>query len=487
MSIWKQFSGQWTVTQAAQAKGAGTWPGIPGAPTIGTATAGVGEVSVAFTAPSDTGYPTTLTFEVTSSPESITATGSASPIVVTGLTNGTEYTFTVTATNDTGTGPASAASNAATPIQAGAIWYVGANASGMFGNATIANGNYNTITEGAYGYASYTRITGRANQLALRSNGTMWSWASNGWGESGTNNTITRSSPVQIGSLTTWASVASPNANGLAVKTNGTLWAWGNNQQGVFGNSRSQGDGFGAVSSPIQIGASTDWSELFAAYSAVLAIKTDGTLWAWGQNDQGTLGQNNTISRSSPVQIGSDTNWSKITMGAPGGSSVHCLAVKTDGTLWAWGYGIYGNLFTNNNISVSSPVQIGSDTDWAEVSAGLWSSFAIKTDGTMYAAGYESGYGQLALSSRNVSRSSPTQVGALTTWLKVTASYYSSVAVKTDGTLWSWGNNAQGQLGQGTTGAGTSRSSPVQIGSDTDWALTESINISTSTNRALKV
>jgi len=71
MPQWKQFSGNWTVTQQAQAKGAGTWPGIPGAPTIGTATAGVGEVSVAFTAPSDTGYPTTLTFEVTSSPPSI--------------------------------------------------------------------------------------------------------------------------------------------------------------------------------------------------------------------------------------------------------------------------------------------------------------------------------------------------------------------------------------------------------------------------------
>ena len=485
--LWKQFSGNWTVTQAAQAKGAGTWPSPPGAPTIGTATAGVGEVSVAFTAPANPGYPTTLTYEVTSSPDSITATGSASPIVVTGLTNGTEYTFTVTATNDTGTGPASAASNAATPIQAGAIWYVGANASGMFGNATIATGNYNTITEGAYGYASYTRITGRANQLALRANGTMWSWASNGWGESGTNSTITQSSPVQVGSLTTWASVASPNANGLAVKTNGTLWAWGNNQQGVFGNSRSQGDGFAAVSSPIQIGASTDWAELFYGYQNVLAIKTDGTLWGWGHNTGGTLGINNTISRSSPVQIGSDTNWAKVALGTSGGSSEHCLAIKTDGTLWAWGKNDYGNLGTNNTISRSSPVQIGSDTNWSEVSGALFASIAVKTDGTMYSWGYDSGYGQLGQSTRNLSKSSPTQIGALTTWLKATGSYYSSVAVKTDGTLWSWGNNNAGQLGQGTTGIGTSRSSPIQIGSDTNWALTESNNTSTATNRAIKV
>jgi alpha-tubulin suppressor-like RCC1 family protein len=484
---WKQFSGQWTVTQAAQAKGAGTWPRLPGAPTIGTATAGVGEVSVAFTPPASSGYPPALTYEVTSSPGSITASGSVSPITVTGLTNGTEYTFTVIATNDTGTGPASAASNAATPIQAGAIWYVGANSNGMFGNATIANGNYNTITEGAYGYASYTRTTGRGNQLALRANGTMWSWASNGSGESGTNSTINRSSPVQVGSLTTWASVASPQANGLAVKTDGTLWAWGNNQQGVFGNSRSQGDGFAAVSSPIQIGASTDWAELFAGYHNVIAIKTDGTLWGWGHNTGGTLGINNTISRSSPVQISSDTNWAKVAVGVSGGGQDHCLAIKTDGTLWAWGDNDYGNLFTNNTIAYSSPVQIGSDTDWSEVSGGLFASYAVKTDGTMWSAGYDSGYGQLGLGTRSIDKSSPTQIGALTTWLKATGGYYSNVAVKTDGTLWSWGNNNAGQLGQGTTGSATSRSVPTQIGSDTNWALTESNNLSTGTHRAIKV
>lgn len=109
------FSGLWTSRQQLQAKGANTWPAVPGAPTIGTATAGNATASVTFTAPSDTGFPTTLTYTVTSSPGGFTGTGSSSPITVSGLSNGTAYTFTVRATNATGISAASAASNSVTP------------------------------------------------------------------------------------------------------------------------------------------------------------------------------------------------------------------------------------------------------------------------------------------------------------------------------------------------------------------------------------
>ena len=172
----------------------------------------------------------------------------------------------------------------------------------------------------------------------------------------------------------------------------------------------------------MQIGALTNWAQVSAGYNTSLAVKTDGTLWAWGRNNSGQLGDNTLITKSSPVQIGALTNWAQVSGG--GTPSVgYSLAVKTDGTLWAWGannrFGQpYGTLGDGTIIDKSSPVQIGALTNWAQVSAGSTNSLAVKTDGTLWAWGL-SGFGELG-DGTTIGKSSPVQIGALTGWNKTT-------------------------------------------------------------------
>ena len=178
-------------------------------------------------------------------------------------------------------------------------------------------------------------------------------------------------------------------------------------------------------SSPVQIGALTTWSKISAGHSWALAIKTDGSLWAWGRNITGQLGDGTTTSRSSPVQIGSDYDWSS-TFGK------RCtIAIKTNGTLWAWGDGsMYGQLGLNNTTQYSSPVQVGVLTNWLQIAGGGYLNKAIKTDGTLWVWGYNSA-GSLGLSGVNgTGTSSPTQVGALTTWISVAAGSYYGIATR---------------------------------------------------------
>jgi hypothetical protein len=196
------------------------------------------------------------------------------------------------------------------------------------------------------------------------------------------------------------------------------------------------------------------------AFSA--AIRTDGTLWTWGDGANGSTAHGDVIDHSSPVQVGSLTNWSKLFLSRAG--TAHAL--KTDGTLWGWGVNShYGQIGDGTTIARSSPVQIGAETDWTVLGGGSKHTLAIRNNGQLFAWG--KGYqGQLGLGNATFSNPSPVQVGALSTWKAVGSGGNHSVALKTDGTLWTWGNGDYGALGQGDV---IKRSSPVQVGSLTTW------------------
>jgi YD repeat-containing protein len=234
------------------------------------------------------------------------------------------------------------------------------------------------------------------------------------------------------------------------------LWACGINDTGRLGDNTVV-----SKSSPIQIGALTDWLVVSPGGDATAAIKTSGTLWTWGSANRGVLGSNSiTPPRSSPVQVGSLTNWATLSTG-----NRHTLAVKTDGTLWAWGYNRDGAIGDSSVANRSSPVQVGALTNWKLPATGSQRSCSIKTDGTLWAWGLNI-FGQLG-DGTVINRSSPVQVGALTDWLDISGGSANTLSTKTDGTLWAWGYNGQGQLGDGTV---ITRSSPVQVGANTNWS-----------------
>lgn len=311
------------------------------------------------------------------------------------------------------------------------------------GSLTNWNGE---ISHGGQGFSHF-----------IKTDGTLWATGFNGGaGYLGNASIFSVSSPVQIGSGSTWSKIYAGSTMTGAIKTDGTLWTWGSNQYGQLGIDQPTYLNF---SSPTQVGTLTTWSKISCWAYGMHAIKTDGTLWVWGSQGEEQGSGTSTTTYSSPVQIGSGTDWASVS-----GGSTMVLATKTGGTLWAWGQNYSGQVGDGTTTSRSSPVQIGSLTTWSKVFACGTSSFAIKTDGTLWAWG-DNYYGNLGLGD-TTNRSSPVQVGALTNWSSLSNVSSGVVALKTDGTLWSWGNNGSGQLGLGDT---VNRSSPVQIGSLTTW------------------
>jgi alpha-tubulin suppressor-like RCC1 family protein len=334
---------------------------------------------------------------------------------------------------------------------------------GSNGNGTLGDGT--TISKSSPVQVGFTTnwlyvSTGGdvGTTVATKSDGTLWSWGGNSSGELGQGDVINRSSPTQVGALTDWDQISMGFASVAAVKSNGTLWTWGSN-----GSSGTLGDGQRLInrSSPAQVGALTNWLIASVGSLHCAAVKTDGTLWTWGANSFGQLGTTNVISRSSPVQVGALTNWYRA---SAGGS--HTVATQTGGTAWAWGQNNEGQLGQSNVLRRSSPVQIGALTDWAQIAGGVEHTGAVKTGGTLWMWG-RNNEGQLGNASVD-SASSPIQIGALTTW-SVAAPGRSSIsaALKTDGTLWTWGSGDNGALGSNT--ASIPRSSPVQVGALTGW------------------
>ena len=266
-----------------------------------------------------------------------------------------------------------------------------------------------------------------------------------------------KSSPVQVPG-TAWKNIGKQNytnnIHSAMIKSDGTLWVWGYNSGGQLGqNDRTD------RSSPVQIPGS--WSEVGVGNAGGGgAIKTDGTLWAWGLNSKGQLGQNSTTHYSSPVQI-PGTTWSKVA----GGSEGESIATKTDGTCWTWGNNENGELGQNNRTLYSSPTQLAGTTWNNIVRSARKYQMAIKTDGTLWAFGY--GHDGVLAQNNQTKYSSPVQIPG-TTWASISCAYSQSVtAIKTDGTLWVWGDNNDGGLGLHDP---RRASSPVQI-PGTDWSV----------------
>ena len=347
------------------------------------------------------------------------------------------------------------------------LFSIGFNQHGQMGINSSAVSNYSSPVQvpGTTWKNVGTNNATEGGKLAVKTDGTLWGWGQNTNGELGQNNRTDYSSPRQVGSDTTWVNVGGNRDGYHMVKTDGTLWAVGKNGSGSFGTNQSEST-LGRVSSPVQIPGTT-WNgslgnrSISGGYEYALILKTDGTLWGMGHNGTGYLAQGNTTQYSSPIQI-PGTTWRSVSS-----YETHALATKTDGTLWAWGDNTNGVLGQNNTTQYSSPKQIPG-TNWgSNCSGGNGQSGCVKTDGTLYTWGRNHA-GQIGNNSTSTDNySSPIQIPG-TTWSDIVqgAGDTFSFGLKTDGTLWAWGTGGDGQLGINTR---AQYSSPVQVGSGTNW------------------
>jgi alpha-tubulin suppressor-like RCC1 family protein len=340
-------------------------------------------------------------------------------------------------------------------FSAGEVYSCGSD---QYGQLCLGDEAFQTTPQQVGAATNWSSVASREQSLAIQADGTLWVWGMNNYSILGYAITQAESSiPTKVGTATNWATTSAGNTHSLAIKTDGTLWAWGYNPNGQMGIAGFVG---GSKATPFQVGVATNWSKIDTKVNHSLAIKTDGTLWAWGYNSNGQLGDGTTTDVSIPQQIGTDTDWLEISSG-----DYFSLALKSNGTLWAWGMNSSGRLGDGTITQRTTPIQVGTDTDWYSIKAGGTHTIALKTNGTIWAWGYNSD-GQLG-DGTNTTRLAPVQIGVATNWAKIGTSYTSSFAIKTDGTLWSWGYNGDGQLGNGSF---TSSNTPVQVGTETNWS-----------------
>lgn len=335
----------------------------------------------------------------------------------------------------------------------GTVWSWGYNGSGQLGDGTTTNRT--TPVQVAALDSVSSLFCGQQHCFAMKMNGTVWAWGFNSSGQLGDGTRTNRTTPVQIDGVTDVVQIMILPSSSLALKDDGTVVGWGFNYAGQLGDGSATLYGY----APHQIGGIGSVSAIEGGESFKLLLKTDGTVWAVGVNRNGQLGNGTTTNSAVPVQVTGLVNVVKIAAGDYFG-----LAIKDDGTLWAWGYNGYGQLGDETKIDRTAPVQVAALANVAEIAGGWNHSLAITADGSAYAWGRNSS-GQLG-DNTTTDRTSPIQihgpgdVGFLTDIVDIDAANNYSVAVKSDGTAWGWGDNSYGQLGDGTL---VQRTTPVQV------------------------
>ena len=332
------------------------------------------------------------------------------------------------------------------------LWCWGSNLKGQLGSGQSTDGQLPMQVPGL----SWSNVAiGYAATCAIQSSGNLFCWGNNGSGQLGNGGYPKPDSwiaiPMQVAG-TGWSSIALGYYHACAVKQDGGLWTWGDNSADQLGDESAPSTG---RATPGQIDNSP-WTTASAGNLHSCGLQANGTLWCWGDNATGELGDGTNHMRQSPTQV-PGTDWAGVTTGY-----YHTCALKSaDGSLWCWGDNTSGQLGIGAASTTTSPVQVSPGTvRWTAVSAGDNHTCALQADGSLWCWG-QNADGQLGTGS-NLASSAPAAVTALpATWLAVAAGGGHTCAVGGDGTLWCWGRNASGQLGIGSV---ASQSLPTRLG-----------------------
>jgi alpha-tubulin suppressor-like RCC1 family protein len=355
----------------------------------------------------------------------------------------------------------------------GTVWTWGANFGGKLGinDANTTNRSLVPVEVHGPGNVDYLHsvsaiMGGEVHNVAVNSDGTVWTWGNNFQGGLGDGTTNDSALPIQAGllsvpPLTNVVSLGGRTYFNLAVKTDGTIWGWGMGTSGQIGNGGNtncltpmqvlNSQPGGAVNSPRQVSC---------GYTYGVALLTNGTVWTWGIGGHGELGAGATTTSLTPIQVTGLSNVIAVSSGWK-----HTLALKNDGTVWAWGLNSHGELGDGTSNNQISPVQVLNVSNIVAVSGGDYNSIALRNDGTVWKWGLndvgELGFGTndntLPGAGDSVVHTFPAQVtqdrfgNGFSNVVLVANRDYHNIAVKTDGSVWMWGANDQGQCGDGTT------------------------------------
>ena len=325
----------------------------------------------------------------------------------------------------------------------GTVWTWGSDSYGQLGDGGVSDSptpkqvNNSDMLVGVVVNA----VGGGNHTVALKDDGTVWTWGNNTYGQLG-NGGYTRKTVNQVSGLTGVIAIAAGNSHTLALKSDGTVWAWGDNGSGQLGNGSNR-----QRQTPVKVTRLSDVIAIAAGDKHSAALKLDGTVWTFGDNRNGQLGNMSTLAQPVPVQVYGLNGVTAITAG-----SGFTVALKGDGTVWAWG--INGNCQLGDGATINriAPVQVNGLAGVTAIAAGPDSShaLALKSDRTVWAWGYNN-YNQLGDGTGTAtSRSIPVLVKGFADVMAIAAGQSHSLALRGDGTVWAWGDNGYGQMGTGT-------------------------------------
>ncbi|MBW7473876.1 fibronectin type III domain-containing protein [Paenibacillus oenotherae] len=346
----------------------------------------------------------------------------------------------------------------------GTVWSWGRNYKGQLGQGVVV---LKPVPEQVVGLSEIEAVAaGSEYNLVLKNDGTVWSWGDNTYGQLGDGTTTNRSSPVQVTGLSDVVAVAAGNNHSMAVKSDGTVWTWGENSYQKLGDWT-----YANKSVPVQVTNLSGVVAVAAGYYHSVALKTDGTVWTWGNNGSGQLG-NGTLNYFYPVKVSGLDGIVEIKSG-----SNHNIAVSGDGSVWRWGNNNYGQLGDGTFVNRSSPVHL-SELSITEIAIGANHSIALQTDGTVMTWG-SNNFWQLGNGSFN-NRNTPAPTKNINSIIATASGYGHHLVVQYDGSLWAWGQNSYGQLGDGLSGL--PRYSPILVPS-----LTSVVSIAAGNQHSIAV
>ena len=338
----------------------------------------------------------------------------------------------------------------------GSAWTFGGNNSAALGTNNLTTRSSPVSVVGGHSFAEVS--AGNNFCLALKSNnGSAWAWGLGTGGQLADNQSFTnRSSPVSVVGGHSFVRLMATDVNGYGLKDDGSIWAWGQNLLGALGNNTD-----GLKKSPVSVVGGHSFTKISAsegAGNAPIALKSDGSAWQWGRAGNNEIGDGiGTIPRSSPVSVVGGHSFIDISNG-----STHSMALKADGSAWGWGQGTTGELGTNSAATRNSPVSVVGGHSFISIRACSTSSVALKVDGSAWSWGINTS-GRLG-DNTIISRSSPVSVVGGHSFIQITIHGPSNGvfnALKSDGSVWGWGVGASGELGEGTVAV--TRSSPVSV------------------------